>query len=82
MTLSPDHRRLIRTIVHTAGALVMLGYLGWIIFKSDGGQLTLIGLGLVAILFVRELLHGWENISARRLAFKFGANGAEGEIEK
>ena len=82
MALTPDIRRAIRTGVHTIGALVMLAFLGWIIAKAEGGQLTLIGLGLVAILFIRELLHGGENISARRLAFRFGADGAEGEIEK
>lgn len=77
--MTPDLRRAIRTGVHTLGALVMLAFLGWIIYRLDGGGLTLIGLGLVAILFVREMFHGAENVTAR---IKFSANteGVSGEV--
>lgn len=77
--MTPDARRAVRTGVHTAGAMVMLGFLGWIIAKSEGGQLSLIGLGLVAILFVREMFHGAENITAR-LKFAAGTDGVSGEV--
>ena len=73
-------RRAIRTAVHTIGALVMIGYLGWIIWKASGTQLTLIGLGLVAILFVREMLHGAENVTAR-LKFSANTTGVSGEVD-
>ena len=79
--MTPDMRRAIRTFVHTFGALVMLAFLGWIIWKANGGQLTLIGLGLVAILFLRECLHGVENVAAR-IKFNAGRDGLSGEIER
>lgn len=78
MTFTPDTRRAIRTAVHTVGALVMLGFLGWIIWKLPEPEA--IGLGLVAILFVREMLHGAENVTAR-LKFNAGPTGVGGEID-
>lgn len=81
MTMVPDTRRTIRTIVHTVGAIVMIGFLGWIIDKSEGEQLTLIGLGLVSILMLRELFHGVENVAAR-VKFGAGKNGVNAEIER
>lgn len=77
--MTPDLRRMVRTIVHTAGALAMLAMLAWIIGKSDAAGLKLIGLGLVAILFVREMFHGAENVTAR-LKFKAGMDGVSGEV--
>ena len=76
--LAPDSRRAIRTGVHTVGALVMLGYLGWIIGKTD--KLQLIALGLVAILFIRELGHAAENVVAR-IKFSAGLDGFSGEVD-
>lgn len=79
--MKPDNRRAARTVVHTIGAIVMLGYLGWLIHKMEGGQLTLVALGLVAILLFREALHGIENVAAR-IKFSVGKDGASGEIER
>lgn len=78
--MEPDTRRAVRTGVHTLGALVMLVLLAWIVGKAQGPQLTVIGLGLVAILFVREMFHGAENVTAR---IKFGAtrDGLTGEVD-
>lgn len=76
-----DNRRALRTGIHTFGALVMLGYLGWIIWKAEGGQITLIGLGLVAILMFREIFHGVEN-SVARFKFSAGKDGVSGEAER
>jgi len=78
--MSPDLRRAIRTSVHTFGALVMLAFLGWIIYRLDGGGLTLIGMGLVAILFAREVFHGAENVTAR-IKFSASAQEVSGEVE-
>lgn len=77
--MTQDQRRAARTIVHSLGALAMLGFLGWVIHKLDGGPLERIGLALVAILFVRELLHGAENVTAR-IKFHAGMDGIDGEI--
>lgn len=71
----PDTRRAVRTGVHTVGALVMLAFLGYIIYVIPPEKLMLPALGLIGILFVRELLHGAENITAR---VKFGASAAGG----
>ena len=79
--MKQDNRRALRTGVHTFGALVMLGYLGWIIYKADGGQITLIGLGLVGILMFREVFHGVEN-SVARFKFSAGRDGVSGEAER
>jgi hypothetical protein len=79
--MKTDNRRATRTAVHTAGAIVMLIYLGWLIHKMQGGQLTLVALGLVAILLLREMLHGVENVAAR-IKFSVGKDGASGEIER
>ena len=78
--MTPDRRRAVRTAIHTAGAIAMLGYLGWIIWRSPADKLTIIALGLVAILFVRDMLHGAENVTAR-LKFGFGKDGVTGEID-
>lgn len=75
-----DLRRAIRTGVHTIGALAMLAMLGIIIHQLTGDPpRERIALGLVAILFVRELLHGAENVTAR-VKFRAGLDGVEGEI--
>lgn len=79
--MKPDYRRAVRTFVHTAGALIMLGFLGWIIHKMDGGDLKTLGLGLVGILMIRELFHGVENVAAR-VKFSAGTTGLNAEIER
>lgn len=79
--MTQDQRRALRTGVHTFGALVMLGYLGWIIWKAEAGQITLIGLGLVGILAFREIFHGVEN-SVARFKFSAGSDGISGEAER
>ena len=57
---------------------MMLGYLGWIIHKTD--KVQLIALGLVAILFIRELGHAAENVVAR-IKFSAGLDGFSGEMD-
>lgn len=79
--IQTDHRRAIRTGIHTFGALVMLGFLGWIIGKAEGGQITLIGLGLVGILMLREIFHGVENVAAR-VKFSASTTGINAEVER
>lgn len=76
--MKPDTRRAIRTSVHTVGALAMLAMLAWIIWKVPSP--TLIGLGLTAILFVREMFHGAENVTAR-IKFDASTTGVTGEVE-
>lgn len=76
---TPDTRRMLRSITQATGALISLGLLGWIIARVDNDSLRMIGLGLVAILFVRELLHGAENVAAR-VKFHAGVDGVSGEI--
>lgn len=77
--MRPDRRRATRSIVHAVGALAMLIMLAWIIHKVPAADVRIIGLGLVAILFVREMMHGAENVTAR-VKFKIGLDGASGEV--
>lgn len=77
--MTADERRAVRTWVHAAGAIAMLGMLGWIIWVLD--QPTAIGLGLVLILLIRELFHGVENVAAR-LSFNLGRDGVSGSVER
>lgn len=79
--MTPDRRRATRTLVHTIGAIVMLAFLGWIIHKTDGGGLERLGLGLIAILMLREVFHGVEN-SVARLKFSATTEGISGEAER
>lgn len=78
--MTPNTRRAIRTVIHATGALAMLGFLWWIVPRLQGGQLTILCMGLLAILFVREVFHGAENVAAR---VKFSANkdGISGEVD-
>lgn len=77
--MTPDQRRAARTAVHAFGAVAMLGFLGWIIYRTDAP--TGIGMGLVLILLIRELFHGIENVAAR-LKFSMGADGISGEVSR
>ena len=81
--MTPDTRRAIRTAVHTIGALSMLGMLAWIVhlLGKEPTWLGWIAMGLIAILFWRELFHGLENVAAR-IKFHVGKDGMNGEIEK
>lgn len=76
--MTPDSRRALRSVIHAIGALIMLVFLGWIIWRGEHS--AIVSLGLVAILFVREMFHGAENVTAR---IKFGASkdGVTGEVE-
>lgn len=78
--MTPDRRRAFRTIVHTVGALVMIGYLGWIIDRLPPDLLKTIGWGLIFILALREVSHGAENVTAR-IKFKAGLDGADVEVD-
>lgn len=78
--MTPDTRRAIRTTTHVIGALVMLVFLGWIIWKLSGDKTLLIGLGLVGILAIREVFHGAENVTAR-IKFKAGRDGFETDVD-
>lgn len=77
--MKQDRRRAIRTTVHTVGALVMLALLAWMIWRMPPTDLKILALGFVAILFVREMMHGAENVTAR-LKFNAGPTGVGGEI--
>lgn len=77
--MTADERRARRTNVHTAGAIVMLGFLGWIIHKIPADDLQLIAMGLVVILTFREVFHGAENVTARIKA-GLGRDGASMEV--
>lgn len=74
----PDDRRALRSAVNAAMALVGLGFVGWIIHLVAGnaGVLLYIALTLLAINFVREILHGAENL-ARAVKAKLGKDGVE-----
>lgn len=74
----PDDRRALRSAVNAAMALVGLGFVGWIIHLVAGnaGVLLYIAMMLLAINFVREILHGAENL-ARAVKAKLGRDGVE-----
>lgn len=76
-----NNRRGLRTLVHTIGAISMLAMLAWIVAKSGDETARYIGLGLIAILFVREMFHGAENVTAR-VKFSAGLSGVSGEVER
>lgn len=81
--MTQDTRRAIRTGVHTLGALVMIGLLTWSIhlLKTSPQYLAVIAMGLIAIMFIREVFHGVEN-SVARFKFSAGKDGISGEAER
>ena len=78
--MTPNQRRAVRTIVHTLGALWMLGVLTYAVYAIPSEKLLVVCIGLIAILFVRELLHGAENVTAR-VTGKFGIDGTEFSVD-
>lgn len=58
----------------------MLIMLAWLIGIVELAERGWIAKGLVAILFLRELFHGAENV-ASRLSFQAGADGIRGEFD-
>ena len=79
MTFSPDERRAIRTLVHALGAVWMLGLLTYLSIVITHDKLLAPMLGMIGILFVRELFHGAENVTAR-IKFNASATGISGEV--
>lgn len=78
--MNSTFRRSLRSIVHAIGALAMLAMLAVLIGIVDLTERGWIAKGLVAILFIRELFHGAENV-ASRFSFRAGVDGVSGEFD-
>lgn len=59
----------------------MLVMLGWIVYIMPTTQLRLVAMGLIAILFVREMMHGAENVTARVKFSASATGGVSGEVD-
>jgi cation transporter-like permease len=76
---NPDSRRALRSIVQAVVALVLVGFIGWLIYllAAEPKALLKIAMSLCIIVGLGTLLYGAENVT-RSVKFKIGP--AEGGI--
>ena len=77
----PDERRALRSVIQAAVALIVVGYVAWIIhlLRQEANPLMQIALGLVAVIGLGTFFYGAENVT-RAVKFKAGLTGVEAQI--
>jgi hypothetical protein len=80
VTAETEGRRNWRTAIHGATAIALLFFIWMIIEQADQPTVEWIAKGSIVILFVREFLHGTENVTAR-VKFGVGKDGVTGEVD-
>lgn len=77
---NPDSRRALRSIVQAAIVLVLVGFIGWLIYllSASAPDLSRIAMALCVIVGLYVLLIGVENVG--RAVIKISRDGAEADI--
>ncbi len=81
MLHNADARRGLRSIIQAIVALIVVGFVGWIIYllQNETNPLLQICIGLLGIVGMGTLFYGAENVT-RAVKLKAGTNGFEAEI--